>query len=51
MDSLINILLYILSGLIISNGLPHLINGLSGRYWPRKSRLTNKVEKAYQEKA
>jgi hypothetical protein len=51
MDSIVANFLYVLSGLIISNGAPHLINGLSGRYWPRKSRLTKKVEKAYQEKS
>lgn len=49
MDSAINNLLFFVSGLIISNGAPHLINGLSGRYWPRKSRLSKKVEKAYKE--
>jgi hypothetical protein len=42
--------LYFLSGVILVNGAPHLINGLSGRYWPKKSKLISKAEESFQKK-
>ena len=50
MQIFIHKLLYFLSGVILTNGTPHLINGLSGRYWPKKSKLISNAEKSYQQK-
>lgn len=50
MQVLIENSLYLLAGVIFSNGIPHMINGLSGRYWPKNSRLIPGVENAYRQK-
>jgi len=50
MEMLIHGFLYFLSGVIIVNGIPHLINGLSGRYWPKKSKLISKAEESFQKR-
>jgi hypothetical protein len=50
MEMLIHGFLYFLSGMILVNGTPHLINGLSGRYWPKRSKLISKAEESFQKK-
>jgi hypothetical protein len=50
MEMFIHGFLYFLSGIILVNGTPHLINGLSGRYWPKKSKLIPKAEESFQNK-